>query len=422
MDDEAVFGPVLHRLSVRRGNRARPALRLPGRRRRRRRRDVPQPGPSAASSSPATARRSPTHAPWPGRSHSPRAMRKYDLHRVITFHGRVKAAREFSAEMPDVIAWMPARARPTGALWSEHVSGAMTERPPRPAAAALPQSRAERARPAQQRPLPRRGRGCADHRRCRVHRPAPFDHRHHPGRRQGDPQGPRQEARHHRVAGVPLRRTRTPSRCSTSRRSRRLGRPQGAARARRGARRGARRASPRLGARRAPPRGDRPRSSSTFPRAGRGPVHPGFQRAPRRADDRLVGVLLRAAWRGSSSARATPGSRKVTARTATGSACGWRCNARRIEGEGSTRSVALGWKRCRAGPGSARDCLGGAASPGCEEFVAREGHARVPQGHREDGYRLGQWVTKQRQAHRDGTRPGASRPAGGATGLDVGPA
>ena len=55
-----------------------------------------------------------------------KTMRKYDLRRIISFHGRVKAAREFSAEMPDVIAWMPARARPTGALWSDHVSGAMT--------------------------------------------------------------------------------------------------------------------------------------------------------------------------------------------------------------------------------------------------------------------------------------------------------
>jgi len=55
-----------------------------------------------------------------------KTMRKYDLHRVISFHGRVKAAREFSAEMPDVVEWMPPRARPAGPLWSDHVSGAMT--------------------------------------------------------------------------------------------------------------------------------------------------------------------------------------------------------------------------------------------------------------------------------------------------------
>ena len=52
-----------------------------------------------------------------------KTIRKYDLHRVISFHGRVKAAREFSAEMPEVIAWMPPQARPGGALWSEHVPG-----------------------------------------------------------------------------------------------------------------------------------------------------------------------------------------------------------------------------------------------------------------------------------------------------------
>ncbi len=55
-----------------------------------------------------------------------KSMRKYGLRRIISFHGRVKAAREFSAEMPSVIRWMPAHARPTGSIWSEHVSGAMT--------------------------------------------------------------------------------------------------------------------------------------------------------------------------------------------------------------------------------------------------------------------------------------------------------
>jgi superfamily II DNA or RNA helicase len=55
-----------------------------------------------------------------------KSMRKYDLRRTISFHGRVKAAREFSAEMPDVVAWMPPGARPGGPLWTSHVSGAMT--------------------------------------------------------------------------------------------------------------------------------------------------------------------------------------------------------------------------------------------------------------------------------------------------------
>jgi superfamily II DNA or RNA helicase len=55
-----------------------------------------------------------------------KTMRKYDLHRVISFHSRVSAATAFSREMPEVIAWMPAQARPAGTLWSQHVSGAMT--------------------------------------------------------------------------------------------------------------------------------------------------------------------------------------------------------------------------------------------------------------------------------------------------------
>ncbi len=55
-----------------------------------------------------------------------KSMRKYRLRRIVCFLGRVKAAREFSAEMPNVIRWTPPRVRPSGELWSEHVSGAMT--------------------------------------------------------------------------------------------------------------------------------------------------------------------------------------------------------------------------------------------------------------------------------------------------------
>lgn len=54
-----------------------------------------------------------------------KAMRKYKLHRVISFHARVKRAREFAASMPDVLAWMPAQQRPKGELWSRYASGEM---------------------------------------------------------------------------------------------------------------------------------------------------------------------------------------------------------------------------------------------------------------------------------------------------------
>jgi superfamily II DNA or RNA helicase len=55
-----------------------------------------------------------------------KAMRKYDLSRTISFHSRVARAREFAAEMPEVIEWMPPRQRPSGVLWSSYASGEMT--------------------------------------------------------------------------------------------------------------------------------------------------------------------------------------------------------------------------------------------------------------------------------------------------------
>jgi hypothetical protein len=55
-----------------------------------------------------------------------KAMREYNLQRIISFHSRVARAREFANEMPEVIAWMPTRQRPKGALWSRHASGEMS--------------------------------------------------------------------------------------------------------------------------------------------------------------------------------------------------------------------------------------------------------------------------------------------------------
>ena len=54
-----------------------------------------------------------------------KAMRRYDLHRTITFHSRVKRAQEFAHSLPEVIAWMPARQRPKGNLWCDYASGEM---------------------------------------------------------------------------------------------------------------------------------------------------------------------------------------------------------------------------------------------------------------------------------------------------------
>ncbi len=55
-----------------------------------------------------------------------KTMRKYDVCRVISFHNTIKAGREFSQELPNVIKWMPARTRPEGEIWAEHVSGEMS--------------------------------------------------------------------------------------------------------------------------------------------------------------------------------------------------------------------------------------------------------------------------------------------------------
>jgi len=55
-----------------------------------------------------------------------KAMRKYDLRRVISFHSRVARAQQFTIEMPAVIGWMPAQQRPDGGVWSRYASGSMT--------------------------------------------------------------------------------------------------------------------------------------------------------------------------------------------------------------------------------------------------------------------------------------------------------
>jgi predicted helicase len=55
-----------------------------------------------------------------------KAMHRYDLHRTITFHSRVKRAQEFARSLPEVVAWMPANERPTGQLWCDYASGEMS--------------------------------------------------------------------------------------------------------------------------------------------------------------------------------------------------------------------------------------------------------------------------------------------------------
>ncbi|WP_280471737.1 helicase associated domain-containing protein [Nocardia cyriacigeorgica] len=53
-------------------------------------------------------------------------MHRYNLRRTISFHSRVNRAREFAADLPAVIDWMPPDQRPVGKLWAAHASGDMS--------------------------------------------------------------------------------------------------------------------------------------------------------------------------------------------------------------------------------------------------------------------------------------------------------
>ena len=55
-----------------------------------------------------------------------KAIRKYGLTRLITFHGRVKAASNFADTFPAILDWMPARQRPKGTTETNFVSGEMS--------------------------------------------------------------------------------------------------------------------------------------------------------------------------------------------------------------------------------------------------------------------------------------------------------
>jgi superfamily II DNA or RNA helicase len=54
-----------------------------------------------------------------------KAIRDWDLQRIITFHNRVKRAERFSQELLEVTQWLDEEHKPTRAMWCEHVSGDM---------------------------------------------------------------------------------------------------------------------------------------------------------------------------------------------------------------------------------------------------------------------------------------------------------
>lgn len=54
-----------------------------------------------------------------------KAIKDYDLTRVISFHSRVNAARDFAAEVSELVDLIEPSNRPKGTLWSSFVSGSM---------------------------------------------------------------------------------------------------------------------------------------------------------------------------------------------------------------------------------------------------------------------------------------------------------
>lgn len=54
-----------------------------------------------------------------------RAIQRFDLRRVLSFHSRIEAARSFAALVPKVTAWMPSDDRPQGHCWTHHITGTM---------------------------------------------------------------------------------------------------------------------------------------------------------------------------------------------------------------------------------------------------------------------------------------------------------
>ena len=124
MDDEAVFGPVLHKLSF--GEAIEQDLLtdyqvvVVG---------IDNPSYSAMITE-RTLVKTDTDIQSDAQSFAShiglaKAIKNYDLTRVISFHSRVSSARDFANKLPEVIDWMPSENKPDGELLTNHVSGAM---------------------------------------------------------------------------------------------------------------------------------------------------------------------------------------------------------------------------------------------------------------------------------------------------------
>jgi hypothetical protein len=132
-----------------------------------------------------------------------KAMKDYDLKRVISFHSRVSRAEGFITELQKVSDWISDEHRPSGDLHADFVSGNMPAGKRKVKLDRLKELRAERARSAEQCALPGRGSRCSVAGWRGIHRPAQQPRRHRPSGRARDTPEPGEEGRDDRPAGLP---------------------------------------------------------------------------------------------------------------------------------------------------------------------------------------------------------------------------
>ena len=54
-----------------------------------------------------------------------KSIKKYNLRKIISFHSRVKSAKDFADKLPKVVQWMSTDSQPDGELITNYVSGVM---------------------------------------------------------------------------------------------------------------------------------------------------------------------------------------------------------------------------------------------------------------------------------------------------------
>jgi superfamily II DNA or RNA helicase len=55
-----------------------------------------------------------------------KATKDYDLKRTISFHGRIKTAQLFAQQHATIVEWMPEDQKPSGTIWADTITGAMS--------------------------------------------------------------------------------------------------------------------------------------------------------------------------------------------------------------------------------------------------------------------------------------------------------